>query len=210
MGLCLRRLVLQYPWRGGRVQPESVAAFNRNQWQPSPGIGGRFRPESVATFARNTQADCLKAIDVSSHPPGGRAYLNPRITLTGRERLSRLTRSAVTEHGTTLQSTIPILFLTLIGKPPPLAVRLAEALPFRRAPGSEERRPLNVRPPAYGRGLPAPYPCRAGLWRGDMARVTPCASANGSRGFVGPEGPFPALLAPSGGLHQTTRSAGST
>src|SRR5262249_60678749 len=54
MGLCLRRLVLQYPWRGGRVQPESVAAFNRNQWQPSPGIGGRFRPESVATFARNT------------------------------------------------------------------------------------------------------------------------------------------------------------
>ena len=100
--------------------------------------------------------------------------------------------------------------LTPIGKPPPLAVRLPEALPFRRAPGSEERRPLNVRPPAYGRGLPAPYPCRAGLWRGDMARVTPCASANGSRGFVGPEGPFPALLAPSGGLHQTTRSAGST
>src|SRR6059036_2247054 len=38
MGLCLRRLVLQYPWRGGRVQPESVAAFNRNQWQPSTGI----------------------------------------------------------------------------------------------------------------------------------------------------------------------------
>src|SRR2546428_11283860 len=55
MGLCLRRLVLQYPWRGGRFQPESVVAFNRNQWQPSPGIGGRFRPESVATFARNTQ-----------------------------------------------------------------------------------------------------------------------------------------------------------
>jgi RadC-like JAB domain len=55
MGLCLRRLVLQYPCRGGRVQPESVAAFNRNQWQPSTGIGGRVRPESVATFARNTQ-----------------------------------------------------------------------------------------------------------------------------------------------------------
>src|SRR5438105_15524364 len=53
MGLCLRRLVLQYPSRGGRFQPESVAAFNRNQWQPSPGIGGRFRPESVATFAWN-------------------------------------------------------------------------------------------------------------------------------------------------------------
>src|SRR5437879_2657693 len=56
MGLCLRRLVLQYPYRGGRFRPESVAAFNRNQWQPSTGIGGRFRPESVATFARNTQA----------------------------------------------------------------------------------------------------------------------------------------------------------
>ena len=55
MGLCLRRRVLQYSWRGGRFQPESMAAFNRNQWQPSTGIGGRFRPESVAIFARNTQ-----------------------------------------------------------------------------------------------------------------------------------------------------------
>src|SRR2546428_1870893 len=59
MGLCLRRLVLQYPWRGGRFQPESVVAFNRNEWQPSPGIGGRFRPELVATFARNTQVLCV-------------------------------------------------------------------------------------------------------------------------------------------------------
>src|SRR3989442_11993422 len=56
MGLGLRRVVLQYPWRGGRFRPESVAAFNRNQWQPSTGIGGRFRPESVATFDRNTHA----------------------------------------------------------------------------------------------------------------------------------------------------------
>jgi hypothetical protein len=63
-------------------------------------------------FQELIEADCLKAIDVSSHPPGGRAYLNPRITLTGRERLSRLTGSAVTEHVNTLQSTIPILFLT--------------------------------------------------------------------------------------------------
>src|SRR6266700_5570872 len=62
MGLCLRRLRLQYPlqgWQGssgisGSFQAESVAAFKRNQWQPSTGIGGRFRPESVATFARNT------------------------------------------------------------------------------------------------------------------------------------------------------------
>ena len=34
--------------------------------------------------------------------------------------------------------------VTPIGKPPPLAVRLAEALPFRRAQGIEERRTLNV------------------------------------------------------------------
>jgi hypothetical protein len=100
--------------------------------------------------------------------------------------------------------------VTPIGKPPPLAVRLAEALPFRRAQGIEERRTLNARPPAYGRELPDTYPGRAGLWRGDMARATSCASANCSRGFAGPSGPFPALLAPSGGLHQTTRSAGST
>jgi hypothetical protein len=43
--------------------------------------------------------------------------------------------------------------ITPIGKPPPLAVRLAQALPFRRAQGIEERRTLNVRPRAYGRGL---------------------------------------------------------
>src|SRR5215475_4231253 len=70
--------------------------------------------------------------------------------------------------------------VTPIGKPPPLAVRLAEALPFRRAQGSEERRTLHVRPPAYGRGLPDTYLGRADLWRGGMSRVTSCASANGS------------------------------
>src|SRR5215510_3735594 len=42
------------PGWGGRFRPESVAAFNRNQWQPSTGIDGRFRPESVAIFDRNT------------------------------------------------------------------------------------------------------------------------------------------------------------
>ena len=102
------------------------------------------------------------------------------------------------------------IHVTPIGKAPPLAVRLTEALPFRRAQGIEERRTLNIRPPAYGRRLPDTYPGRAGLWRGDMARMTSCASANGSRGFAGPSGPCPALLAPSGGLPQTTRSAGST
>ena len=39
MGLCLRRLVLQYPMLG---------------WQPSTRISGNFQSESVATFARNT------------------------------------------------------------------------------------------------------------------------------------------------------------
>ena len=101
-------------------------------------------------------------------------------------------------------------FITPIGKPPPLAVRLAEALPFRRAQGSEERRTLNVRPPAYGRGLPDTYPGRDGRWRDGMARATFLRLSNGSKGFAGPSGPFPASLAPSGGLHQTTRSAGST
>ena len=100
--------------------------------------------------------------------------------------------------------------LTPIGKPPPLAVRLAEALPFRRAQGIEERRTLHVRQPAYSRGLPDTYPGRDGLWRGSMVRATFWRLSNGSRGFAGPSGPFPASLAPSGGLHQTTRSAGST
>jgi len=45
MGLCLRRLVLQDLWRGGR--------FHRNQWQLSIGISGNLRPESVAGFDRN-------------------------------------------------------------------------------------------------------------------------------------------------------------
>ena len=34
------------------------------------------------------EANCLAAHNVSSHPPGGRAYLEPRITLAGREYLS--------------------------------------------------------------------------------------------------------------------------
>src|SRR5262245_49764993 len=57
MGLCLRRICSNTPGWGGRFRPESVAAFNRNQWQPSTGIDGRFRPESVAIFDRNTQRD---------------------------------------------------------------------------------------------------------------------------------------------------------
>jgi Predicted nucleotide-binding protein containing TIR-like domain len=48
------------------------------------------------------EAKYLKAINVSSHPPaGGRAYLNPRITMRGREHLNRLMSSAITEGGNT-------------------------------------------------------------------------------------------------------------
>src|SRR6516165_12408763 len=53
MGLCLRRVVLQYPrlgWQGstgihGSFQSESVATFDRIQWQDSTGISGNLRPE---------------------------------------------------------------------------------------------------------------------------------------------------------------------
>ena len=55
MGLCLRRLVLQYPLEGwqvstgisGSFQSELVATFAWNRWQVSTG--------TVATSARNTQ-----------------------------------------------------------------------------------------------------------------------------------------------------------
>ena len=46
MGLCLRRVVLQYPLLG-------VAGFDRNQWQLSIGSSGNLRLESVAGFDRN-------------------------------------------------------------------------------------------------------------------------------------------------------------
>ena len=41
-------------------------------------------------------------------------------------------------------------------------------------------------------------------------RATFLGFSHSSWGFAGPLGPVPTLLAPSGGLHQTTRSAGST
>src|SRR6266487_2477239 len=53
MGLCLRRVVLQYPRLGwqvstgihGSFQSESVATFDWNRWQVSTGISGNLRPE---------------------------------------------------------------------------------------------------------------------------------------------------------------------
>src|SRR2546427_2862821 len=53
MGLCLRRLRLQYPlqgWQGstgisGSFQSESVAIFAWNRWQVSTGISGNLRAE---------------------------------------------------------------------------------------------------------------------------------------------------------------------
>src|SRR5215470_10240321 len=51
---------------GGRLRLESVAAFKRNQWQPSPGIGGRLRPESVATFDRNTHVSPIVQASINA------------------------------------------------------------------------------------------------------------------------------------------------
>src|SRR5437667_6628628 len=53
MGLCLRRVVLQYPRLGwqvstgisGSFQSESVATFDWNRWQGSTGISGNLRAE---------------------------------------------------------------------------------------------------------------------------------------------------------------------
>jgi hypothetical protein len=53
--------------------------------------------------------------------------------------------------------------LTPMGKPPPLAVRLVEALPFQRAQG-ERRGARSARLPACSRWRLCPCPCRHGLW----------------------------------------------
>src|SRR6266496_375041 len=63
MGLCLRRVVLQYPRLGwqvstgihGSFQSESVATFDWNRWQVSTGISGNLRPE----YARYTGFDVI-------------------------------------------------------------------------------------------------------------------------------------------------------
>ena len=69
MGLCLRRLELQYHivgWQGstgisGSFQSESVATFDRNRWQGSTGISGNFRPEYAARL-RRCGHECIPAL----------------------------------------------------------------------------------------------------------------------------------------------------
>src|SRR5712692_1350929 len=95
--------------------------------------------------------------------------------------------------------------ITPTGKPPPLAVRLAKALPFRRARLESEESP----------GHEA-SPCHKPISGSHAVRTTGAIGMPGEapslRGGIcrGPSGPFMARLAPSGGLHQTTRSAGGT
>jgi len=63
MGLCLRRVVLQYPILGwqvstginGSFQSESVATFDWNQWQVSTGISGNLRPEYANSHNRGKE-----------------------------------------------------------------------------------------------------------------------------------------------------------
>jgi len=66
MGLCLRRVVLQYPRLGwqvstgihGSFQSESVATFDWNRWQVSTGISGNLRPEYAGGY--EAQITCTK------------------------------------------------------------------------------------------------------------------------------------------------------
>jgi hypothetical protein len=107
-------------------------------------------------------------------------------------------------HGNSSENT----HLTPTGKPPPLAVRLAKALPFQRAQvAMRDARTvhddLHTADGAHAQvAMVSSNTARHG--RG-------CATyATAAGGVQGPSGPFSTSLAPSGGLHQTTRSAGST
>src|SRR5262245_12267588 len=96
--------------------------------------------------------------------------------------------------------------VTPTGKPPPLAVRLAKALPFRRAQ-REMRDALTAHDNLHT--ADGAHTCiRVGVDFDHMPRATLLHIRNGRRGFPGPSGPFPTSVAPSGGLHHTTRSAG--
>ena len=67
MGLCLRRVVLQYPILGwqvstginGSFQSESVATFDWNRWQVSTGISGNLRPEYAPSGLSDSNREIL-------------------------------------------------------------------------------------------------------------------------------------------------------
>ena len=74
MGLCLRRLVLQYHilgWQGstgisGSFQSESVATFDWNRWQGSTGISGNLRAEYADVAA---MGETLTVTTPATPPP---------------------------------------------------------------------------------------------------------------------------------------------
>ena len=55
VGLSRVRIALTHSLEGWQTSPESVAAFEWNQWQAYSGMGGSFAMESVAAFDRNMQ-----------------------------------------------------------------------------------------------------------------------------------------------------------
>ena len=80
MGLCLRRLRLQYPLQGwqvstgisGSFQPESVATFDWNRWQVSTGISGNLRAEyAPAERAALFHDTAAKVYRIDVEPPRG-------------------------------------------------------------------------------------------------------------------------------------------
>lgn len=52
------------------LSPESVVAINRNEWSEWTGKGGRLQPESVVAFEWNPQSSqaCLPILRTSSPP----------------------------------------------------------------------------------------------------------------------------------------------
>src|SRR5713101_4531368 len=84
MGLCLRRVLLQYPMSGwqvstrisGSFQSESVATFNWNRWQVSTGISGNLRPEYAHVPRLVTWAERWRQLS----PAGGATAGSPLAT----------------------------------------------------------------------------------------------------------------------------------
>src|SRR5262245_19090471 len=97
--------------------------------------------------------------------------------------------------------------ITPMGKPPPLAVRLAKALPFQRAQG-EMRCVLTAHDYRHTANGALPVP-RLSLAI-DQSKDDVMAPTRRQQGVSRAFRPFLHVVAPSGGLHQTTRSAGSS